>query len=111
MGRRAKNKQGDPAPLDESVFLNRAGKSKRKAEDDNTTRLSKKTRRVEATQRIQTKPSAKGKSKENRPTKSNKKVPEAEGEYDDEWNGLGEDGDEDLDAQRQYVQSSQLSFQ
>ena len=44
MGRRAKNKQGDPAPLDESVFLNRINGTKRKPQDESQQPPRKKSR-------------------------------------------------------------------
>jgi ribosomal RNA methyltransferase Nop2 len=110
MGRRAKNKQGDPPPLDESVFLKRLAKSKRKADDDDSEHVAKKSKKAPNPQRTQTRsPAKKAKTKngkEGNTLKSVKKGKKKAQEGDeDEWEGLGGEEDEELDAQRQYYHS------
>ena len=101
MGRRAKNKQGDPAPLDESALLRKLASSKRKAEGESPERVAKKSKKAQDSERVQTKPPAKkGKEAKGKPSHKEKKKPRADDD-DDEWEGLDAEANEDLDTQRQ----------
>lgn len=103
MGRRAKNKQGDPAPLDESRLLSKLTNSKRKADGESPERAPKKSKRSEDSQRVQTKnPANKSKGKESKPQKPSKKGKKSENIFEEEeWGGIDGDEEGDLDAQRQ----------
>lgn len=103
MGRRAKNKQGDPAPLDESRLLSKHTNSKRKADEESPERAPKKSKRSEDSQRVQTKNAANAsKGKESKPQKSSKGGKKSKDNLEnEEWFGIGGDEEVDLDAQRQ----------
>jgi len=110
MGRRAKNKQGDPTPLDESLVSSKFGITKRKAGEGEPEqgRVAKKSKRTEESEQVQTKSTAKkskvGDKRGKEPEKARKKEKSKKADEDeefDEWGGLEGDGDSDLDAHRQ----------
>ena len=94
MGRRAKHKQGDPAPLREPNDSNSQKSSKRKAEDEGPKRSPKK---VKATPNVASVKN-KGKERESSGKSVKEKKPKDKGKKKDREDSLGwedVDGDDD----------------
>jgi len=91
------------------VHLNRLASSKRKAEGESPDRVPKKSKRTEDKQRVQTSTAKKGKSKGKgakslkHPKKGKKSGVEGDGIGADEWAGLIEEEESNLDAHRQLL--------
>jgi len=94
MGRRAKNKQGDPNPIEPKTSQSKSGK--RKAEDEPVKHVSKKAKPLTESSDNRGK-SNKGKGKETSLKKSKGKSKSAnDGENDSDWEDVDDPADADL---------------
>lgn len=112
MGRRAKNKQGDPEAFRPAASASKASKlSKRKAEDDGDKPTPKKVKSVIIDPKRKQKASlAKPKAKKSSvKSKKGKKANEDEDEDMDAWEDV-EDGIDDLDTHKKYARPSKSNL-